>query len=96
MGLFVDFDSLISFPIMFNMETMSAVFIHGFYIAIHRAQLFAENICPESKYGIAVRAIVDFKIPVMLYGGIRIGIHKPLRVFRQNLTRNGLELTTAA
>ena len=40
-----------------------------------------------------MRAIVDEKISVRFCGGIRICIHMPLRVLRENLSRHGRKLT---
>ena len=72
---------------------MIADFYTLHFITIHRRQLSAKYICPESKYWVALRAVIDDKISELSYGGIRICIYKPVRGFRKNLTGHCQELT---
>ena len=58
-----------------------------------RWQLSAKFISLKSKYRITFRAVVNYKISVRSYGGIRIGIDKPLQVIRKDLTSHRSQLT---
>ena len=81
-----DFDLLIKLEKYFIWRRRSRTFIHFFVIAIHRRQLSAKYICPKSKYLIALQTVINDKIFERSYGGIRICIYKPVRVFRKKFT----------
>ena len=57
---------------------MITIFYTQLLIAIYGGQLFAKYICLESKYRITLRAVVNYKISVRSYDGIRICVYKPL------------------
>ena len=91
-----DFDLLINLIRKFIVWQWSRSFIHCLSVAIHCRQLSEKDICPESKYGIGLRTVVNHQIPVRFYGVIWIGIYKPLRVCRQELSCHCPKLTVVS